>query len=102
MKINSSNKKATISTTSMAISEQKVNQPRVRLTIVNTSTASEVVSIAIDDEAVLYAGYTLYAGGNVNLEAVNGIPLNQGRVTAIASAGTATISIYEEVLSDEF
>ena len=91
-----------IGTTPITLSEQKLNNysERIRLIITNTSTASQVISIAVDGNPVANSGIVLNAGGSIAWSKDNGnLPIQQLRVNAIASAVSGSVAIYEEVLN---
>lgn len=83
------------------ISENKegTRSERTRLILVNTSTAGEVWRIGIELEPSTSLGIPLYPGGSITWEKTSeSFPIQQKRVQGIATAATATLSIYEEVV----
>jgi len=70
---------------------------RISMIIKNTSTASEVITLGIDKNAITGEGLVLNAGETISFSQDGGYMPPQGQVTAIASAATAKLSLYEEV-----
>lgn len=92
------NVKFTLPTTSTIISEQLgFDSQRVFISIINTSTGGETVSLGIEDEAKAGQGIVLSPGGTYS-ESADGInfPTN-AQFTALGSANTATIALAERI-----
>jgi hypothetical protein len=100
--IASNNSSLTVGTDVAIVSEAKLNgySERIRLIIVNTSSAGQNISVHVDSEAVANSGIFLYPGGSISWTKDSSMmPIQQNRVTAISSAAGGTISIYEEVIN---
>lgn len=99
MEINSSDRSVTIGTDTIVLSEKAIKAERVNITLVNTSTASQVITISTSGDAVAGAGLVLYAGGSIEKQKTSDkLPIIQSRITGVASAAGATLAIHEEVL----
>lgn len=98
MEITSSDRSVTIGTDVVVISEPKQNGERTNITLVNTSTASQVISVSTSGDAQAGSGLVLYAGGSIDKQKSSNLPIIQSRVTAVASAVGATLAVHEEVL----
>lgn len=98
MQINSSDRSETIGTSVVVISDEKRNAERVNITLVNTSTSGQVITISTSGDAVAGAGLVIYAGGSIERQKTSNLPIIQSRITAIASASGATLAVHEEVL----
>lgn len=91
------NVKVTLPTTSTKIAEACF-QERTQISIINTSTGGETVSIGIGEEAVANAGIVIYAGGSYSeSKGDKSDKITQDVITALGSAATATIAIVEKV-----
>jgi hypothetical protein len=100
MQINSRNTSLVIGTDAVIVSEKKqvsTNAERVRLILMNNSTAGQVITVTVDADPVAGAGIVIAPGGSIQWERQS-IPIQQGRVLAIADAAGGTLSVYEEVL----
>ena len=98
MQINSSDRSATIGTDTVVISEVKQTAERVNITLVNTSTGGQVITVSTSGDAVAGAGLVIYAGGSIERQKTSNLPIIQSRITAIASAVGGTLAVHEEVL----
>lgn len=100
MKTESSrNQAVTITTVSIIVAEAKNNPVSERITIyiVNTSLAGQIISLAVDGEAVLNQGITMQPGGFYQESNDSGFKATQKRIEGISSAAGGTLSIYERV-----
>ena len=94
------NANATIGVTSSVIA-QACFQERVLITVVNTSSAGQVVSLGIGQEAVAGAGIVLYPGGVYTENKSDKSDLiTQDQLNAIADVAGATIAITERVRTE--
>ena len=91
------NANMTLTTTNNVVSDA-VYFParRVVLTITNTSTGGEKVSISIGSQAEAGKGIVLSQGAVCSFSQDGAYIPPQNEVNAIGSAATATIAIYEE------
>ena len=87
----------TVGATSTELSTQIIEHQRTVIVITNTSTAGQIVTLAFGKEAVAGNGIVLYPTG-AWAESIDSsfIPTNQ-RITAIASAAAATVTIHERI-----
>ena len=88
----------TIPVTPMIISEAVHNGVRQAIVLRNTSLAGEIISVATGAEAKNGQGIVLYQGDERILSRDGGYTPPQTFITAIASVGTATLSIHEEII----
>lgn len=94
--LNGQTKTATKSNVTVAATSGEVlaaNASRKTGTIItNVSTAGQIISLAIDEAAVLYSGYTLYPGGFWQMDEHD---FTAGQIRGIASAAGGSLSIME-------
>jgi len=90
------NTSETIATTNTVISPSLYGNKRMVLMLTNTSLAGEKISIAVGAEAVVGQGIVLNQGDKLAMSADSGYLPPVEQVNAIASAATATLSVYEE------
>jgi len=98
--INSRSQEFTIDSSTTEISADHTGSPgkRVRLILVNISTAAQVIKIAVGQEAGANLGIPLSVGGHIEwIQDV--LPITQARVTAYSSAAGGLLSVYEEVIA---
>lgn len=97
--INPINRSEVVGTSTVVVSEAKLNNvsERVRLVITNTSTAGQKISVAVGTDAVSGVGLVLSPGGFVAWEKQGGQPIQQNRVNVVADAVAGSVAIYEEV-----
>ena len=88
-------KSAAVGATSVLVAEECF-QERVFLSVVNTSTGAQVISLAFGQEAVAGQGIVLYPGGYY-AESKDAQPITQKQIQAIASAAGGTIAVQERV-----
>lgn len=91
------NKAVTISTTNVVLSEERGNDERTFLSIVNTSTGGQVISVAFGQEAVALSGVVLYPGGVYSESREAGFRMTQHNVTAISSGAGGTVAVSERI-----
>jgi len=92
------NQNVSVGTTSALIAPLVHQGQRRLISIVNTSTAGEIVTISVDKTAVANAGIVLTAFGSSWSESVDsGFNPSNKEYYAIASAATATIAIHERI-----
>ena len=93
------NASITVNATSTEISKALYGAEgkRIVLALTNTSTAGEVISIAIGQEAVAGKGIVLGQGASYVASMDGSYIPPQDMVKAIESAGTGTLAIYEEI-----
>jgi len=85
-----------IATTNTPISPALYGNKRVVLIISNTSLAGEKISIAIGSEAIAGQGIVLNQNDKMTLTSDGSYLPPVEQINAVASAATATLSIYEE------
>jgi hypothetical protein len=86
----------TIGTTNVVVSEECA-QERTFMSIINTSTGGQTISIAFGQEAVALSGIVLYPGGIYTESREAGFRMNQHNVCAISSVAGGTIAVIERV-----
>lgn len=91
-----------VGTSSIVISEEKSNENvnRVEIILINTSTGGEVITVAVDNEAVALNGIVLYQGGNYSFTIQGSIFPTQKQINAICSGAGGKLSVYERVISN--
>ena len=87
----------TIAVTNTQISEAIYTGQRSILFLKNISTAGEKISIAFGKEAVADQGIVLSQGDYITFSKDAGYYPSNLRVNAIASVGTAVLTIHEEI-----
>lgn len=85
----------TIGTDSVEISTRAVPHERVELTIVNTSTAGQIISLAWGAPAVSGAGIVLYPSGTYSASQDITTVLPNLRISAVSNAVNGSIAIHE-------
>jgi hypothetical protein len=97
---NNRNTSITVGTDSTVLSDQKNEQTkRIAFTLINTSTAAQIVSIAFTDEAGAGKGIVLSPGGFHSESQDAGFTPTQMRISAISSAAGATIAVSERIIT---
>jgi hypothetical protein len=93
------NASKTIATTNTIVSPATYGSgyKRIALVLKNTSSAGEVISISLGEQAVSGRGIVLNQGDTYATSKDGGYIPPQSAVNALATAATATLSIYEEV-----
>ena len=92
------NTQKTIAATNTTISEAVYNGQRAVLVLKNISTAGEIISLAIGQEATNGFGLVLKQGETLTLAKDSGYnPANQIINAIDNGAGTGVLSIYEEI-----
>ena len=93
------NANKTIALTNTEISQSLLGRPETRVALVlkNTSTAGEVISLAIGQQAENGKGVVLNQGDAFPLSQDGAYLPPQHDINAIATVATATLSIYEEL-----
>lgn len=91
------NESITVGTTAVVASVEKDNSNfrRKSISIINTSTAGQKVTVAIGAEAVSGAGVPLGVGGNFQDSEDGGYKPTQRQITIIADGAGATVAIQE-------
>jgi hypothetical protein len=87
----------TIDTTAVVVSEEKINSERTFISVINTSSGGQAVSVSFDAEAANGHGFVLYPGGSCHDNTQQGSKASQRVVTAISDLAGATIAIHERV-----
>lgn len=82
----------------VSVERNNNNGQRQSIILINTSTAAQIITIAIDSEASSNKGIVLNAGGVWQDSADGGYIPTQKQITAIASADDAKLSIQERVI----
>jgi len=91
------NANATIGTSSVTIAEACF-QERVQISIVNTSTGGQIISLGIGSEAVALSGIVIYPGGSYGeSKSDRSDRITQEQINAISSGAGGTIAIVERV-----
>lgn len=95
----SRNASLTVDTTTIEVSEDKTTRAdskRIGIVLINTSGGGQVISIAIDGEAVAGQGIVLSPGGywQDNQDGIGYMP-TQARITAISNLAGGTLAIQE-------
>jgi len=88
-----------VDTTTTVLSEAKNtnHQQRKVITIINNSSAGQIISIAIEDEAGTTIGGILNVGGHYQeSQSEDFLPTN-ARITAVSSAAGGTVAIMERI-----
>jgi hypothetical protein len=89
------NELISVGTSSLRVSEAKVANKRTTLTIVNSSTGTERITISIDSEAVDLKGRVLYPGGVWDISRGDTFFPTQKQINVISDQATAQISLAE-------
>lgn len=84
-----------VGTTSVRASETKEVSKRTSITITNSSTGTEIITISIDNTAVSLAGRTLYPGGAWNSSRGDTFYPTQKQINVICDQATGQISLAE-------
>lgn len=96
------NNAVTVGVTNVTVSEAKLSgySERVRLVLTNVSTGGQVISIAVNGEAVVNTGLRLSPGGHASwIKDNSGVPVQQLRVNAVSDVAGGSLAVYEEVLN---
>ena len=90
----------TIPTTSYLISPAMYGEQgsrRISIILKNTSKSNEVITLGISQNATLGIGLVLNAGETISFSQDGGYLPPQEIITAVGSAGTSTLAVYEEI-----
>ena len=90
------NTSLTIDTSNTPVSPALYGNKRVVLILSNTSLAGETIAISVGSEAVLGQGIVLNQNDKMTLTSDGSYLPPVEQINAIASVGTATLSVYEE------
>lgn len=88
----------TVGTSFTEIAGEISNSIRSVFVITNTSTLNQTVSISIGSEAVIGQGITLAPGASYYENIDARFTPTQKRITAVASAAGATLSVHERLV----
>lgn len=90
----------TVGATVTMVSEevQYPTHERKVISLINTSTAGQVITIAIGDQAGLGSGIVLNVGGYYHESHDAGFTPTQNFITAISTAAGGTLSIQERII----
>lgn len=88
-------KSLTVGTTNSVLSEECGTEERTFISVVNTSTGGQSVSIAFGQEAVSLSGIVLYPGGFYSESREAGFKATQYSINIIASGAGATVAVNE-------
>ena len=88
---------ATIGTSSVIVAEDLWENDRVEITLTNISSGGQVISIAIDGEAVANTGKVLSPGGFYAASEGDGFKPTKKRISAISSAAGGILAISERI-----
>jgi len=93
------NELISVGTAAIVVSDERnnMNQPRVSITIVNTSTAGQVITLAVDNEAKTGKGIQLAVGGSFTDSRDSLYYPTQKYITAISDAANGQISLQERI-----
>jgi len=93
------NQTLAVGTASVVVSEQKDNNnsERSSIILINTSTAGQVITLSIDQEAVAGAGIVLSVGGVWQDSKDGGYKPTQKQIYAISSGAAGQLSIQERL-----
>jgi len=89
------NELISIGTSSVRVSETKDVSKRTSITITNSSTGTEIITISIDKEATSLAGRTLYPGGAWNASRGDRFFPTQKQINVICDQASGQISLAE-------
>lgn len=92
------NQSITIGTSPVVVSKQKDTYTRKSIILINTSSSSQEITLAIDGEAQSGAGIVLSAGGVWSDTAEGGYTPTQKLITGISSASGGTLAIQERLI----
>jgi len=94
------NEQVTVNATASVVSVEKGNNngQRQSIILINTSAGGQVITIAIDTEAVVNKGIVLQAGGVWQDSKDGGYIPTQKQITAISSAAGGLLSIQERTI----
>ena len=94
------NQSITVGTSLVEISDEQpfpTNERKV-ITLINTSTAGQKITVSIGDEAAGTAGIVLNVGGYYHESHDAGFTPTQSRITAIADGAGGTLSVQERII----
>ena len=97
MSENIRNGSQTIGTTSLIVVPTLLKGQRTALTIINTSTGGQVITLAWGGPALALQGIVLYPGGSWSESREATFTPSIEQVWAISSAITGTIAIHERI-----
>lgn len=94
------NDQVTVGTDAVVVSLEKsnMNGKRISLVFTNTSAGGQVITIAIDKEAVANQGIVLNPGGSWSTSASEGYLPTQSHITAVSDLAGGLLSIQERVI----
>jgi hypothetical protein len=96
------NSSVVIGTTSTLIREALYGKVKSKaLTVVNTSTAGQIITISVADEAVAGIGIVLYPTGAWSETLDPAFSPTNERIYAVSSAALGNISVHERILSGD-
>lgn len=89
-----------VNTDPVVISEERNPETNFRkvISIINTSTAAQVISIAFTDEAGAGNGIPLSVGGFYIESQDAGFSVTNSRITAVSSAAGGTVAVMERLV----
>lgn len=85
----------TVGVTTVELSSEKNNLKRTEIIITNTSTVNQVITLGIGQDAVAGVGIVLYPGASYVASIDSKYKPTNGRITAISSAASGSIAIFE-------
>lgn len=92
-------KALTIGTSVVVVSDTQTFSRRILFSLINTSTAGQVISIAFNSDAVNGQGIVLSPGGYyAESEDIQFKPTNE-QITAVSSAAGGTLAVTERVVT---
>jgi hypothetical protein len=92
------NESLTVGTTAVVVSKDKENSLlRENITIINTSTGGQIITLSLDKDAVAGEGIPLSPGGTFSDSLSANYKPSQKMISAISSASGGTISIQERL-----
>lgn len=91
------NTNITVGTSATVVSLEKGNEEREAIILTNVSTAGQVITIAIGEEAKAGKGIVLGVGSQCALSMDAGFKPPQQAITAIADGANASLAVFELV-----
>jgi hypothetical protein len=91
------NASITVGTTVVRIAEELQPGQRQALSLVNTSTAGQVISLSWGQEAGALIGVVLYPGGSWSESVDSAFMPSERLVTAVSSAAGGTLAVQERI-----
>lgn len=84
----------TVGTSVVTLLDEKTTSRRSVLSITNTSTLNQVITIGIGYQAVAGSGIVLYQGQTWTESPSEGFRTTNARITVVASAASGSVAVY--------